>query len=82
MSEFDGFKLGPTPSRVSFSRGLLKYTQEEPEVGRRTGMTSMRRTSTPKDEGYREMNGGLKSWKKWKKGIKKRSNGKRCGLNI
>jgi hypothetical protein len=51
MSEFDEFKLGPTPSRVSFSRGLLKYMQEEPEVGRRTGMTCTRYTSTPKDEG-------------------------------
>jgi hypothetical protein len=51
MSESDRFKLAPTPSRVSFSRGLLRYMQEESVVGRRSDMASMQYTSTPKSEG-------------------------------
>ena len=50
MSEFDRFKLGSTPSRVSFSRGLLKYVQEEPIVGRKLiDLAAPLYTSTPRD---------------------------------
>jgi hypothetical protein len=51
MSEFNKFNLGPTPSRVSFSRGLLRYVQEEPVVGRHVDRAAPPNTSTPKDGG-------------------------------
>ena len=47
MSEYDRLKIGPTPSRVSFSRGLLKYMVEGPVVGRRPTMANNPFTSTP-----------------------------------
>ena len=51
MSEVDKFKLGATPSRVSFSRGLLKHMLEEPIVGRKPGdMAAPPYTSTPKPQ--------------------------------
>jgi hypothetical protein len=50
MSESDRFRLGSTPPRVSFSRGLLKYVQEEPVVGKRlVDIAAPLYTSTPKD---------------------------------
>ena len=52
MSEFDRFRLGSTPSRVSFSRGLLKYVQDEPVVGKRlVDLAARLYSSTPKDGG-------------------------------
>jgi hypothetical protein len=53
MSEFNRLARGQTPpSRVSFSRGLLKYVDEEPVVGRPIGaMATPLYTSTPNEGG-------------------------------